>query len=781
MRTTLRGSFLPRFLSVKAGIAIFLVAVCLVLFVAVKTRLDLLPLPASLDFASSEVRKVQILDRNFTPLTVTYQNSWNIHDYALLHEFPAIIKDAMVVAEDKRFYRHRGVDWRARAHALKQNIRALRAVRGASTITEQVVRMLHPRPRTVWSRWLEGVEAGRLESKFSKEAILEFYLNQVPYAAKRRGVVQAAFYYFDRDIDTLSTAEALSLAVLVRAPGRMDLRGGTDKVSRPLTRLAARMREAGLLSADEYDDATTQKLIIADSGGLQVRAAHFVNNIYNSGLDGFQKRGRLVTTLNGPLQSRVQKILDSRLSDLATREVSAGAVLVIDHGSGQVLAWVNGAVTKDGITTGGAMTDKIAGSHIDAVTTPRQPGSALKPFVYAMAIEKGWTAATIIDDSPLLRPVGAGLHAYHNYSRVNYGPVRLREALGNSLNIPAVRTVQFVGVDAFLKRLRKLGFTSLARHPVHYGEGLSLGNGEVTLFELVRAYATLARGGRITPLRVVVDEDLNMRHEVGSNKRPRVFSPETTSIIADILSDPEARRLEFGGGNLLRFPAQTAVKTGTSTDYRDAWAIGFSSSHTVGVWMGNLDQRPTGDVTGSIGPALVLRAVFAELNRIAEPTSLYLSQRLTDARICRVSGELAAPDCPAAHEWFEPGRVPGRVCSLHGHGHGKSDNTDEKNITLLLTQEKTGDVRVARPTPGLQMAMNPRIPDELEAFGFAVTKKSGIKKVEWVVDGVVAGVVEGDDEFLWRLRRGTHTTLARVWQSDSVVPVETEPVKFYVK
>jgi penicillin-binding protein 1C len=231
---------------------------------------------------------------------------------------------------------------------------------------------------------------------------------------------------------------------------------------------------------------------------------------------------------------------------------------------------------------------------MDAVLIPRQPGSALKPFLYALALERGWTAATLIEDSPLSAPVGAGLHPYHNYSRKYYGPVRLRAALGNSLNTPALRTLRHIGTDRFLARLRRLGFESLRQHPDYYGDGLALGNGEVTLYELVRAYTVLANRGRRLPLRVTMAPGADDR-----SAPSQVFPDDTTSLIGDILSDPGARSLEFGHGGMLRMPVQTAVKTGTSNDYRDAWALGYNSRFTGGIWMG---AAPMGSVVRVVPP-----------------------------------------------------------------------------------------------------------------------------------------------------------------------------------
>jgi len=712
-----------------------------------KTATELQAFPDNLSLAHSKVRKVQILDRNSNPLNITYQNDWNIHDYLALHQIPEVFQKIFILAEDKRFYEHHGFDWRARISAVFQNINSLRAVRGASTITEQSVRMLHPRPRTVWSRWVEGFEAYQLEQKFSKADILEFYLNQIPYANQRRGVVQAARYYFDRDLDTLNLKEMMALAVLVRAPGRFDLKRGTVAIEAPIARLIPRLLEQGVVTAKEIEAVRNTTLVLKDSQ-LSVQATHFVNHIFNSiPAQSLENMPRLHTTLDSTLQQRTQDILDTRLHDLHNKSVNNGAVLVVDNlHRNEILAWV----------TGGGLSPNVRGSYIDAVTTPRQPGSTLKPFLYALALEKGWTASTLINDAPLSEAVGLGMHSYRNYSRSYYGLLRLRDALGNSLNTPAVRTVQFVGAENLLYRLRDLGMNSLNADVDFYGDGLALGNGGITLFELTQAYSTLARHGQFQPLSTLFQQ----------NPEPsrKIFSPEITSIIADILSDSDARRLEFGRGALLNFPVQTAVKTGTSSDYRDAWAIGFNHRYTVGVWLGNLDQQPMASVSGSTGAALVLRAVFAELNRYETTQPLYLSPRLVKREICRHTGQLSHADCPSRSEWFVAGTEP------------------TTTIAPTVTPDYLDAVQLKQPTPDLQLAMDPRIPDELEAFPFILPEQTQAQRVEWLVDGEVVGVTEDNvKQYLWKVQRGQHHVQARIWQTGHEEPLETLEVSFQVK
>lgn len=703
-----------------------------------QTRVALRSLPVVLAPDATQTRKAQVVDRHGEPLSVTYQNPWNMHDIVPLHAIPAFLQEAFLSAEDQRFYRHGGVDWQARMHALAQNLRALRVVRGASTITEQVVRMLHPRPRTLWSRWLEGVEARRLEARFPKMAILEFYLNQVPYARQRRGVQQAARLYFDRDLATLSQSEMLMLAVLVRAPSYLDPRRDPSRIRRPLVQLATRL-----------DAATFLVPGVLRSPTLPVQASHFLRYVRQVAPPAaWHQGGLLPTTLDTSLQQRAQALLESRLRTLQARGATAGALLAVDHHTNAVLAWVS-----------------AGGSQIDTVRTPRQPGSTLKPFLYALALERGWTAATLVHDTPLEQPIGIGLHAYRNYSGQHYGPLRVREALGNSLNVPAIRTIDFVGLQPFLERLHQLGFQSLTQPAHFYGNGLALGNGEVSLFELVQAYATLARQGVFLPLRVGLDEDVPTAPR-------RVYSAAVSTLIAHILADPEARQREFGRGNLLRFPVETAVKTGTSSDYRDAWALGFSQRYTVGVWMGNLSQQPMQDITGSLGPALVLRALFAELNRGTETHPLALSPRLSAAPVCRISGQRATPHCPTLHEWFVPGTSPEAFCPLH----------QPAQHAIQEAANKPSQIRLLRPTPGLRLAMDPRIPDTLEAFPFALPKDLPVQRADWRIDSQFAGSTgQHIHHFLWHLTRGAHTVQARVWLENHDTPFDTPPVEFVVK
>lgn len=736
-----------------AGLALVLI---LALVVAGATWRGLGSAPESFQAVLAESSHYQMLDRHGEPLNITYQNQWNVHDQVALYQVPEFLQQALMAAEDQRFYQHGGVDWWARWAAVWANLRALRAVRGASTITEQVVRMIHPRPRTLWSRWLEGFEAAQLEQGFSKAEILEFYLNQVPYAANRRGVNQAARYYFDRDLSTLSQKEMLALVVLVRSPSRLDLWKGTGSVDGRIARVAQQLVKQQVLSQQQLAPLLEQTLELQHHQ-LDVNAVEFIQAMKRepalnefttrqlaAGSAGSHWNNQLTTTLDAGLQARLQTLLDQRLTHLAPRRVHNGAVLAVDHRSGEILAWV---VAGKG---GGQDTP---GRNIDAVTTPRQPGSALKPFLYALALSKGWTAATVIDDAPLSEAVGNGLHAYQNYSRSFYGPVTLRQALGNSLNIPALKALQFVGSEDYLSLLARLGFAGLRNHPNFYGDGIALGNGEVTLLELVQAYTVLANSGLLRPLS-------GLHGGLTAQPTRRVLDAPVASLIGHILSDSSARELEFGSDSVLNLPLQTAVKTGTSSDYRDSWAVGFNYRYTVGVWMGNLDQQATDGITGSTGPALVLRAVFNELTRHQQTQPLRLDPALSRHDLCLASHRLKQADeeCESYTEWFIAGSEP--------------------QATAQLAEAEAPRIRLRQPAFGLHIAMDPRVPAERQAFEFLIQGVAADDRVVWRLDGHEFS--SHGPTYHWPLQQGRHELSAQVWRGEQTI-AQLEPSWFVVK
>ena len=694
--------------------------------------------PPSLAQAASfggKSRRPLVLDRFGQPIRVTFQNQWNFHEQKLLHDVPALLREAVVFEEDHRFYDHAGVDWLARAGATLGNLRKMSAYRGASTITEQVVRMLNPRPRSLWAKWVEGWEAMWLETKNTKSQILEFYLNQVPYSHQRRGVAQAARLYFDRDLSTLNEKEMLTLAAMIKSPTRLDPRKRLDVIEKSVERLAARMHTKDLLSRDQLQFLQETPLELATSD-LSIEAPHFINFLEKRSPD-FGTRPVERTTLHPEWQRYAQRLLDENLTKMRAFKVENGAIVVVDHETDEILVW---AVAQA----------QGSGKFFNAPLVPRQPGSSLKPFLYALALEGNVTPATLIRDEPLATAVGTGSHEFHNYSRIHYGDVTVREALANSLNVPAIKIIKEVGTGPFMRKLTEMGIESLRGSDDFYGEGLALGNGEISLLEMMNAYSTLARGGTWRPLKAQLD---------GSYApAPRsVFSPEAAALIGNILSDAHARRLEFGSSGIMDFPVQTAIKTGTSTDYRDAWVFAYNYRYVVGVWMGNLSYESTEGLTGASGPVIVARSMMAKLNENAVTKPLSLSPKLVRRQICKASGRIlpASGKCQSFSEYFIEGT--------------DAPFKPRKPAAIAFN--------IVKPTQGLSMAMDPRVPKKLQAYEFEVEGVKAGLPVRWYLNGKLIRETK-KPKFTWSLEKGVHRLKAV--QGKGKLTAESER-KFIVK
>ena len=695
---------------------------------AVATWQALMPLPASLKPTNADVAQ-QVLAADGTPLNRSFTGRLNATATLPMWQVPKLIRTAFRVSEDKHFWQHGGADWTARLAALWGNLRAGHVVRGASTIGEQVARIIEPRRSSYWSHWMAGFDASRLLHRFGHAAVFEFYLNQVPYGARRRGVVAAAHYYFGREPSALDPAEQVALAVLVRSPSRYDPRTHPRDLRRAIDQLADRMQAQGAIGKADLL-AIRQAPVTPGRLPLSVHAGAFV--VYA------RQRARALgltapvvrSTLDPGLQRYVQRVLSRQLDALARRGASDAAALVVDNRTGAVLAW---AVAPAG-----------NGLGFDPVIVPRQPGSTLKPFVYGLAMERlGWQPDHVIQDTPLAESVNEGVHNYRNYSGRHYGRVSLRYALANSLNIPAVRTAQAVGVPPIVDLLQRLGFTGLDKSADHYGPAIVLGDGAVPLFDLVQGYATLARHGRFLPLHVLDD---------ASPAKPiPVLSPEVTSVLASILSDPDARSAEFGDNSILDLPYPTAVKTGTSSDYRDTWAVGFDNHYTVGVWMGRLQGGSTDQQTGSSGPAPVLRQVFAHLRSVAPYAGLWQSPHLQEVPACEWIGP---PPCVQRMEW----RLPWRVAA--------SDVRER--------------VSIAQPVEGEILAIDPRVPRAQQRLQLRLDTGGAVAlRVQWRIDGEPLAGAEADSA-AWTLAPGHHRLDATVWLQGENQPRAVTAVRFEV-
>lgn len=611
----------------------------------------MLPLPDHLLKAPAEPG-VRILDRNGVLLRSTRAEDGTRGRWVPLASVDPDLIVAFVAVEDRRFWDHHGVDLRAVGRAARDNWRADRIVSGASTISMQLARLLDPGARGWRAKVSETAWAIRLEWHVPKQVILEQYLNRVHLGQNTAGVAAAAAYYMGAAANELSVGEAALLAGLAHAPSR------DNPVTSP-RRAVARRRLAltRMVRAGTVPEAVAARANEEPALTRRARdpflAPHFTTRVLQE-LPALSGDVTVATTIDAALQAELEDEARQAVSLLSERGVKQAAIVVLDNASGGVLAWVG---SPD-------FWEPTAG-QTDMVTSARQPGSALKPFLYALAFDRGVTAATVLADVPTSFTTVNGTYQPRNYDRRFRGPVRAREALASSYNVPAVILAQRVGIGALLHTLHLAGFGSLVRTPEHYGLGLALGNGDVTLMELANGYRTLVNGGtyagwhwRLGDAAATGDGRPGAASARGDGRR--VVSRAAATLVLDVLADPAARIPGFGVMTPFDFPFPAAVKTGTSRHFTDNWAVAVTGNFTVAVWAGDVRGRPMEGVSGVTGAgpllhrAVVLTAARYAPGRLPSPADA----ALTPAQVCRVSGLLATRECPGVREWFVAGTEP---------------------------------------------------------------------------------------------------------------------------
>ena len=617
---------------------------------------------------------------------------------------PSVLRHAFISSEDRRFEWHPGVDPLAMVRATARNLTAGRVVSGASTLTQQLARLLVPRRRTLTGKAREALWALRLTAHLSREDILRAYLDRVALGHDLVGVEAAAEAYFGRPARTLSVGQAALLAAIARSPARVDPWRDPEGATRAMREVLGRMRRAGRLDADLAAVASAADLDLV-LPSRPFGAPHLVVDLAGK-LEtvGLGRAVEVRTTLDPALQRDVERSVRSELA--ADPRLGQAAVLVVDNASGEVLAYVGSADFGN---------DAREGQN-DGVRARRQPGSALKPFAYGLALASGWTAASVLSDVDLEVGTAGGAWLPRNYDRRQHGPVRLRTALANSYNVPAVELTDTLGPERVLEVLRQAGFTSLEDSAEHYGAGLVLGNGDVSLWELARAYRGLARGGVVEPLRLVraAQAPGGDRLDPVLELVPRRFlPPDAVALLTDLLSDEGARAPAFGLDNALRLPFPVAAKTGTSRAYVDNWTVGFTHERTVAVWVGNFDGRPMQRVSGITGAGPLFSRVMRRAMAGVRPAPLVDRARFERVRICPLSGHRAGEACPGSYEEvFLPGTAPAEPCAMHRLSAGRPVLALDARYAGWAERERL-DVAPAAPsaaeTPGF---LTPRDGDE---------------------------------------------------------------------
>lgn len=702
---------------------------------------------------------------------------------------PAVLVNATLAAEDRRYWSHPGVDPIAIARALRTNLVERRAAEGGSTISQQVAKLLLSRQtparhRGVGAKVREAVLALRLEHRFGKRELLAMYLNLAAYGNQFTGAERASRAYFGVPASMLTPAQAAFLAGLPQRPSGFNPYRHPDAARARQRVVLRRMEAAGWLTAEEAREARDERLDFTRARHA-FRAPHFVEMAMSSAHRAIgssaHRAARIVTTLDAGLQADVAGIIRSHRALLDRHGAGNVAVVVLDNGTGEWLAWEGS----------GDYFDADRGGAINGAASPRQPGSALKPFTYALAFEEGHAPATVLPDIPSTFPTAEPgvVYSPRNYDNQYRGPLLARRALAGSENIPAVVLASELGVPNVLRFLQRAGFTTFDRNASHYGLGVTLGNAEVRLDEMVAGFAAFARGGEWIQPAFLSQASRPVQ------ERRRLVTPRTAFWITDILSDPEAREYIFGRGGSLEFPFPVAVKTGTSQAYHDNWTIGYSRHVTVGVWVGNFDRTPLRNSSGVTGAGPIFQAVMLAAERRAHggeldlhaPPILAPTADTVHREICALSGLGANAWCPTrAREWT-PAASQMLPCSWHhltddglltiyppqyrewAARHvpdvvraGNTGNGEEAGRLSRATAAARpgGPLRIVNPGDGATYSIDPTLRREFQALSLkAIADRPG--PIEWSIGGRVLATVPSSQAFDWPLTPGRHRIVAR--------------------
>jgi 1A family penicillin-binding protein len=626
-------------------VGVIIVAGALIIYAWIASQL---PSPEELRVRSHQFATTQILDREGNLL-------WEIIDptggrrtnVTLAHISPQLIQ-ATLATEDRYFYLNVGVDPIAIVRAVRDNLLEQQIVSGASTITQQLARNVFLSPQeqaetSVSRKIKEAVLAIEISRRYSKDQILETYFNQIYYGNLAYGIEAAAQTYFGKPASALTLPEAAMLAGLPQSPATLDPYLNPEGAKARQATVLDLMVEAGYLSRAEAEAAKTSPLQFRDSN-FPLEVPHFVTFVrqelervippgylYQAGL-------RVYTTIDSRLQAIAEEEVKRQIGALAGRNVTNGALVALDVPTGQILAMVG---------SGDYWNEQIGG-QVNMVISPRQPASTMKPLVYLAAFERlNWTPSTLLMDTPVIYPEEDGdIYRPHNVDHRFHGPVSVRSALANSYNIPALKALDQVGIEALKEMAARMGITGLTRDD--YGLSLALGSGEVSLLEMTGAYQAMANGGLRQPPTAIlkITDSFGLEIEPVRPQARSVLRPEHSYLISHILADNEARTPAFGADSPLRLSRPAAAKTGTSNDFRDNWTIGYTPDIVAGVWVGNADNSPMKEVDGVLGAAPIWHNFMERAHADRPVRDFVRPEKVIDIEVCADSGTLPSRVCP---------------------------------------------------------------------------------------------------------------------------------------
>lgn len=623
---------------------------------------------------------------------------------------PYVLLASTLITEDQRFYTHQSIDYLAVLRSLAERFRSQTAT-GASTISQQTARRFLGinRKRTALNKLQDILIASFIESNYSKEQILQKYLSALDYGNQTLGPNQASQLYFDTALENIDWQKGSFLAAIPQNPQKFTSSSSNEALKNRQNFILSKLKQSQLITDEEIQ--TKSDTIQLSTSKNSIKAPHFVyfvlEELENSLGKNFwlNHNVKVVTTLDYDLYEAIRRKTIEELEQLKDKNIYNNASLVLDNQSGEILSYIGNP----------NFFDQAHNGEVDMVQALRQPGSALKPFIYLATILKGWGTGTVIYDIPSrFLTTDALPYTPLNYDLQFHGPVTLRQALANSYNIPAVKALGFIGISTAKNMFTQFGITTLTKPDDYYGLSLALGSGEVSLFQLTNAYRSLANEGTFSRTHFVKKLIIDAQEQDWKETKSNISSTETlklaTQMITNILSDEKAREAEFQTYNNLTLPFPVAAKTGTSRDFHDNWTIGFSTNYTVGVWTGNSNGAPMTQVSGISGAAPVFQQIFQLL---PSGESFPLSQTIDKVRICLPSGLLPTALCThTVEELFLIGTAPKSVDTWYQRNglHLPTELSSWSQADPLL---QTG-IEIIKPQENDVYRLDPEIPDNTE-------------------------------------------------------------------
>ena len=622
-----------------------------------------LPPPEELYDRTTTFKSTKILDRHGRTLYEIIDPLGGRRVIVTFSDLPSVLIEATIATEDPTFFTNLGVSPTGIARALYQDLRHGDRGQGGSTITQQLVKNLFLTPERTYRRKIqEAILSAEITRRYTKAEILEVYLNEVYLGNLAYGVGAASETYFDKHISQLDLPEAALLVGLIQSPAIYDPYIDPEAAISRRSMVLDLMLRRGYISVAERDAAATAPLGIVPHE-IVMQAPHMVTTVREHlerlyGTEVLYRGGlQVYTTLDLDLQHLAERVAAEQIAPLREHDASNAALVAIDPRNGEVLAMLGSVDFYDPTISG----------QVNVARSPRQPGSTIKPLTYLAALERGWSAGTLLMDVEQSFPDGLNPdYVPQNYDESFWGPVSLRMALANSRNVPAVSTLHQIGLPALLEVAQRLGIHSLTRPD--YGLSLTLGGGDVTLYEMTAAYGALASGGRrVDPQLILSIEDQSgkLLWSAPDPELPQVMDARHAYILTDILADSETRVRTFGRDSALDLSFSAAVKTGTSNDYRDAWTIGYTSELVTGVWVGNSDNTPMDHLPGSQAAAPIWHAFMEEALADSQHPAFSRPDGLVEVQVCPISGMRHTDLCPPARaELFLSEAVP-PDCTVH--------------------------------------------------------------------------------------------------------------------